>query len=85
MRSRTALAAVVLTVSPFLAAAPASAAPGGDLGWGECPDVGRPAAGLQCATLDVPLDYRRPRGRTIEVVVSRLSSTDPARRRGRCC
>jgi pimeloyl-ACP methyl ester carboxylesterase len=32
--------------------------------------------------VDVPLDYRKPRGRTIEIAISRLASQDPAKRRG---
>ncbi|MFJ4485601.1 alpha/beta hydrolase [Streptomyces longwoodensis] len=39
-------------------------------------------AGARCAELTVPLDYRRPDGRTIEVAVSRLPATDPAHRHG---
>ncbi|HEU5470265.1 MAG TPA: alpha/beta hydrolase [Actinophytocola sp.] len=41
-----------------------------------------PSPQLQCATLDVPLDYRNPSGATIEVAVSRLASPNPAKRRG---
>ncbi|HKS49113.1 MAG TPA: alpha/beta hydrolase, partial [Amycolatopsis sp.] len=40
------------------------------------------AAGLQCATLSVPLDYRQPGGRRIDVVISRVRSAKPAARRG---
>ncbi|WP_221762259.1 alpha/beta hydrolase [Nonomuraea sp. WAC 01424] len=39
-------------------------------------------AGAQCAEVTVPLDYRRPRGRTISVAISRVKATDPGRRRG---
>lgn len=39
---------------------------------------------LECATLDVPLDYADPGGRQIEIAVSRLASEKPERRRG-CC
>ncbi|MGW4527706.1 alpha/beta hydrolase [Amycolatopsis sp. NPDC004378] len=49
--------------------------------WGPCPaDVAQP--GLQCATLDVPLDYRHPAGRQVSVAISRLASANPAQRRG---
>ncbi|TVT08936.1 alpha/beta hydrolase, partial [Amycolatopsis bartoniae] len=75
------VAAVVLAV--LLVSSPSSAAEGSDsLRWGPCPDLGTPANGLECATLAVPLDYRRPAGPTIEIAVSRLPSTDPAKRRG---
>lgn len=57
--------------------ATASAATG-SLAWEPCPD----AATLQCATLKVPLDYRKPDGATIDIAVSRLASTNPAKRRG---
>ncbi|GAB2627372.1 alpha/beta hydrolase [Paractinoplanes abujensis] len=51
------------------------------LSWGPCPaDVGVPT--LECGTVEVPLDYRQPRGRTIEIAVSRLPSKKPAERRG---
>ncbi len=42
----------------------------------------RDAAGLECATIEAPLDYRRPDGPTITVAISRLSASAPARRRG---
>jgi pimeloyl-ACP methyl ester carboxylesterase len=43
----------------------------------------RPCGGrFQCASLKVPLDYSRPRWRTIEIPVLKLPATDPARRIG---
>ncbi|AGZ44049.1 TAP domain-containing protein [Actinoplanes friuliensis DSM 7358] len=51
------------------------------LKWGPCPaDSALP--GLQCTTVQVPLDYRKPQGRHIDVAVSRLASKDPSQRRG---
>ncbi|MEU0288448.1 alpha/beta hydrolase [Streptomyces sp. NPDC006147] len=53
--------------------------------WGKCPP---PAKGqtrdphLACGTLEVPLDYRSPGGRKIDVEVSRLSTAQPGKRRG---
>ncbi|MEU8638399.1 alpha/beta hydrolase [Amycolatopsis sp. NPDC048633] len=77
---RTLLVAVVAVVVASVVPGVAQAAPGA-LEWGACPaDVTAP--GLECATLDVPLDYRKPDGRQIEVAVSRLKSTNPAHRRG---
>ncbi|WP_218040527.1 alpha/beta fold hydrolase [Actinomadura sp. WMMB 499] len=80
-----AAAALVVTLLPAgAAAAPPeapAAPPGGGPDWGACPS-GVAAPGLECATLDVPLDYRDPDGRTIEIAISRLASTDPGRRRG---
>ncbi|MFC9430372.1 alpha/beta hydrolase [Streptomyces sp. NPDC056987] len=49
--------------------------------WGPCPeDVAAPR--LECSTLEVPLDYRDPDGRQIEIAISRLASEKPAQRRG---
>ncbi|MFJ9781311.1 alpha/beta hydrolase [Amycolatopsis sp. NPDC101161] len=71
-----AVAVVVASVVPGVAqAAPAA------LTWGACPaDVTAP--GLECSTLDVPLDYRKPDGTRIRVAISRLKSANPAARRG---
>lgn len=41
-----------------------------------------PASRLECATLEVPLDYRHPDGRQIGIAVSRLASEHPSQRRG---
>ncbi|MGP4018753.1 alpha/beta hydrolase [Saccharopolyspora sp. 5N708] len=79
---KTVLAVLVAAVVASLTPAGVSLATTPDtLNWGKCPaDV--PGAGLECATLDVPLDYRDPDGQTIEIAVSRLSSTNPEQRRG---
>ncbi|MBG7703065.1 alpha/beta fold hydrolase [Streptomyces sp. MC1] len=39
-------------------------------------------AGAQCADVTVPLDYKRPYGRTITVAISRIRGTDTAHRVG---
>ncbi len=72
------LAAATLTAT----AVPAHASPAkSTVNWGACPaDVASP--GLQCASLEVPLDYRHPDGKKISLAISRLPSTDPAKRRG---
>jgi pimeloyl-ACP methyl ester carboxylesterase len=81
-------AAVLVSALAPAAAAPAAAAPAARapaLRWGACPpeQPGIPRDPRQeCATLAVPLDYRHPRGRTIELHVSRLRSTNPGLRRG---
>ncbi len=59
----------------------ATSSPEPTLTWGDCPEAVA-APGLECGTIDVPLDYAEPDGRTIEVAVSRLASTDPRERRG---
>ncbi|MBT8223975.1 MAG: alpha/beta fold hydrolase [Dactylosporangium sp.] len=53
--------------------------------WGDCPPV---AAGIerdprqQCAVLTVPLNYRKPHGRTIDLAISRIATAEPGKRRG---
>ncbi|WP_410609366.1 alpha/beta hydrolase [Amycolatopsis sp. lyj-109] len=73
---------IALASLPLLAAPPADAAP--RVQWTvPCPDYGMtpsPTAGLECATLRVPLDYAHP-DRTIELTLSRSAGT-PGRRRG---
>ncbi|KZB87245.1 alpha/beta hydrolase [Amycolatopsis regifaucium] len=72
----TAAAVTVAVLVPATASAAVSA-----LNWGACPeDVAAP--GVECGTLKVPLDYRNPGGATIDIAVSKLSSTKPAKRRG---
>ncbi|MET4927164.1 alpha/beta hydrolase [Streptomyces sp. PSRA5] len=51
------------------------------LSWKKCPK-GVAAAGVECTTLDVPLDYEDPEGKMIEIAVSRLASKEPDKRRG---
>jgi pimeloyl-ACP methyl ester carboxylesterase len=50
------------------------------LDWGVCP-TGAPAP-QRCASVTVPLDYRAPEGRTIEIEVSRISAAKPEKRKG---
>ncbi|MFJ7211976.1 alpha/beta hydrolase [Amycolatopsis sp. NPDC098790] len=77
---RTLLVAAVAVVVASVVPGVAQAAPGA-VTWGACPaDVTAP--GLECSTLEVPLDYRKPDGTRIEVAISRLKSTNPAARRG---
>ncbi|MFH8794393.1 alpha/beta hydrolase [Streptomyces sp. NPDC017941] len=50
------------------------------LTWKRCaPD--KPAA-FRCATLKVPLDYRAPEGKRIDVAISRMETSVPGKRRG---
>ncbi|MCD5310521.1 alpha/beta hydrolase [Kineosporia babensis] len=37
---------------------------------------------VQCATVKVPLDYSKPKGKKIELTLSRIASTKPEKRRG---
>jgi pimeloyl-ACP methyl ester carboxylesterase len=84
--------AVLLLATLLPLPAPASAAPGGigvsagsGLDWGDCPPSRLGAEldpRMRCATLRVPLDYRAPRGRSIDIVVSTIRATKPGLRRG---
>ncbi|AUY48379.1 alpha/beta hydrolase [Streptomyces sp. CB01881] len=47
----------------------------GKLVWSSCNDAATPA--LQCAMLEVPVDYADPRGRKIKIKVNRLPATAP--------
>jgi pimeloyl-ACP methyl ester carboxylesterase len=49
------------------------------LAWTDCDDH---VEGWQCAILTVPLDYARPDGATIDLALTRLPASDPARRIG---
>jgi hypothetical protein len=44
--------------------------------WGECDDEAVTDGELECATLDVPLDYEEPAGETIGIVMVRVPATD---------
>ncbi|MBO0689023.1 MAG: alpha/beta fold hydrolase, partial [Candidatus Dormibacteraeota bacterium] len=57
---------------PRVSASPSPA----PLRWSSC------GTQLECATLQVPLDYANPRGGTLGVAVARLPATDPKRRVG---
>ncbi|HEX7302960.1 alpha/beta hydrolase [Lentzea sp.] len=83
MRKTLSLAAVVTAAAAALVAAPgaSSAAPVTKVNWVACPaDVA--LQDLECGTLSVPLDYREPEGRRTEVMISRLASKNPAKRKG---
>ncbi len=50
------------------------APPARTLDWGACDSQLASLAGLQCATLDVPLDHEDPEGRQIELALARVES-----------
>ncbi|MFE5853612.1 alpha/beta hydrolase [Streptomyces sp. NPDC056500] len=95
MKRTAVLGAVALSIAALTMATGASvsaSSAGGDralerfrqqpVGWTACRDVSLTASGTRCARITVPLDYARPDGRTIEVAISRITSSDPAKRRG---
>ncbi|MET8544326.1 alpha/beta hydrolase [Kitasatospora sp. NPDC004799] len=93
MKTFAALAAALALAGAAVlgAAAPASPASSDDgleryrrqpLAWSPCQEPRLAAAGTECASLTVPLDYREPQGRTLALAVSRIRAADPAARRG---
>ncbi|MTE15475.1 alpha/beta fold hydrolase [Nocardia aurantiaca] len=87
---RLVLGATLLTAAVALPAGPANAdATSGlnrfyhqALDWKPCNHAALDAAGAQCAGVTVPLDYDDLGGRTLTVAISRITATDPDRRRG---
>ena len=51
------------------------------LSWSRCKGKVTSLAGLQCSTLDVPLDPKDPKGKQVELALARKPSTGPASRR----
>jgi pimeloyl-ACP methyl ester carboxylesterase len=60
---------------------PAGESSAATLRWTACAGEDVPA-GMECATITVPLDRDRPKGRTITLDLARLPATDPGRRIG---
>ena len=80
-RRRAAVVVAMVGLASSVVAPAATAQPGP--AWGPCPaDVKTEAVVLECATIPVPLNYSDPGGEQIELVVSRLASKNPAKRRG---
>ncbi|MEV8632206.1 alpha/beta fold hydrolase [Streptosporangium sp. NPDC051023] len=57
--------------------------------WGPCTDIKRPDGAtprpdprFQCGKLQVPLDYAKPGGDTLDMAVIRIQATEPGRRLG---
>jgi pimeloyl-ACP methyl ester carboxylesterase len=90
MRSTSPAVATALALAAGLVAAvaPDSAHAAGPPGlvWAACPPPENPSIvrdpRQECATLRVPLSYRSPRGRAIEIHVSRIATAEPGLRRG---
>ncbi|MFE6867180.1 alpha/beta hydrolase [Kitasatospora sp. NPDC057692] len=83
LRTAGAALALVLAGTGTAQAAPAPSAQ--RLVWADCPadPSGAPVdPRLRCTTLRMPLDYRAPHGRSIEIAVSKLATAKPGLRRG---
>ncbi|MFB9905567.1 alpha/beta hydrolase [Allokutzneria oryzae] len=76
--------AVMIGLAGSVVAAPAVAdEPAKGPAWGACPkDVVTKTVVLECATVPVPLDYGEPGGEQIKIMISRLASKNPGKRRG---
>src|SRR3954468_16600645 len=68
----------------LLCGAVRSASANEEIKWSDCPgSAGSSETNLQqCALIPVPLDYRRPYGRKINIAISRIKAADPAKRHG---
>ncbi|MFD5202899.1 alpha/beta hydrolase [Streptomyces sp. NPDC058375] len=49
--------------------------------WKRCDEAEAPPE-IQCATIKVPLDYRKPGGKRIDLAISRIKATAPGKRQG---
>ncbi|MBC6460028.1 alpha/beta hydrolase [Actinomadura sp. HBU206391] len=72
-------AAVAMPAGAAAVPATASAGSAGSVAWAPCPlndpVLGGLLQGLDCGTLSVPLDYRKPHGRQIKLALSRARHT----------
>ena len=65
-------------VAALLLGAPAAMAKNPSIAWEPCED----AEGFECATVEVPRDYNRPGGQTVDLAVVRLPAQDEEARIG---
>ncbi|TCO58535.1 alpha/beta hydrolase [Actinocrispum wychmicini] len=70
-------AALALTALNAPVATAAPGAPAGTIDFGPCTNPTLVAAGAQCGFLQVPMDYRRPHGKKIQLAVSRVKHKTP--------
>ncbi|WP_436760030.1 alpha/beta hydrolase [Streptosporangium sp. V21-05] len=81
MHSPLSLTLAATTLAATMISGIPAASSSDTLRWGPCPkEAASPR--LRCSTLEVPLDYRNPDGRKIEITISRMASEKPSRRRG---
>jgi pimeloyl-ACP methyl ester carboxylesterase len=79
------LALLLLVPAAPAAAAPATTAapaPAGSIAWGPCDPAEEAPERVLCGTLDVPVDWRKPRGPKITLALAKLPAADPAQRIG---
>ncbi|WBQ07929.1 alpha/beta hydrolase [Kribbella sp. CA-293567] len=80
LRATAALTAVAMLV-PGVANATSRGPAVPKINWGTC-GADPQLAPFQCATVEVPTDYDRPRGATTTIALTRLPAGDPARKIG---
>jgi pimeloyl-ACP methyl ester carboxylesterase len=83
------LTALLVAVTPAVAAGAPSGplsqpgAPVPALSWAACDtSADGTAAGVQCATAALPMDYDKPQGPQVQIAVARVPATDPTQRIG---
>jgi pimeloyl-ACP methyl ester carboxylesterase len=84
-KSGAALVGALGLAGALIAVVPAEAQePAAQVQWATCPAdvVVQPPLEVRCATVPVPLDYSDPDGTQIEIMLSRIASTKPEKRRG---
>ncbi|MEV4106630.1 alpha/beta fold hydrolase [Nonomuraea sp. NPDC049695] len=79
MSGKTRALVVGAAMAAALAGTPPAAAQG--LTWRACPGENVPK-GMECATIEVPVDWAKPDGPKIALDLARLPATEPARRIG---
>lgn len=78
-RSVLALLASTLVAGAMVVPGTATAEPAATIDWKPC---GEEAPGVDCATIEVPLDYAKPRGEKIHIGLARRPAKDPSKRIG---
>ncbi|HEX6360504.1 alpha/beta hydrolase [Actinophytocola sp.] len=76
----TLLAGTLVATGTALMPGTAVAEPAAAINWQPCPEP--EAAGVDCATIEVPLDYSKPRGEKVQIGLARRPATDPSKRIG---
>ncbi|MBO3742328.1 alpha/beta hydrolase [Actinoplanes flavus] len=82
MRRITVPIALLALLGSAVPAAAAQAAPPPSIAWTACDPAEEVPEGVLCATLEVPVDWSRPGGPTIELALAKRPATDPSRRIG---
>jgi hypothetical protein len=70
--------------APEAAASSATTPAAGRIAWGPCeaPPDRNASSTFECATIEVPVDWKRPHGATVDLALARHLATDPGRRIG---